>query len=433
MLKSKFSVLLFFYSVFLWAFAIFSYSLTDPNLVLSTNPQYWNLQTYMWQTFFENRQLLSYIYFFLTTILIITYLVILKIMPNLKNRVKWLVIYSLLAVLPLSISYNALSHDVFNYIFNARMVIKYGADPHVQTAIQFADIDDWVRFMHNTHTPAPYGYGWTAISLLPVFIGSGKFLATWLLMRAVAILSILLLIYSLDQLSLQIRGEKVSVRSLAWLLLNPLFLIEVVSSMHNDLWMMGTAILGLAWLMKGLSLKDSKRWLWIFASAVVLILSVQIKFASLALLPVILLVLSSQRQLEKLLARFSAKMKVIAKPVELISSTILKRIYAFVPIISSILMFLPLLTQRSQQFLPWYLIWPMVWVPLIKSKWWRNVLLAFTITALWRYLPWLYQGNYDNNVIFNQKLITWGLAILLILILKKHYFRNQEFSFKVIK
>lgn len=433
MLKSKFGFLLSAYSLILWIFAIFSYSLTDPNLVLSSSPKYWSFQTFMWQTFFDNRQLLAYVFFSLVTVLMIIYLMIIKSMPDLKNRSKWLLIYGLLAILPLFFSYNALSHDVFNYIFNARMVIKYNANPHIQTALHFADIDDWVRFMHNTHTPAPYGYAWTAISLVPVVIGSGKFVVTWVLMRVMAILSILLMIFSLDQLSLQIRGKKVSIKSLAWLLLNPLFLIEVVSSMHNDLWMMGAVVLSIAWLIKGLKFKDNKRWLWIAASVLTFVLSVQIKFASLALIPIFLLVLSSQRQLDKWMDKLTARMKLLSKAVEYITKILLKGIYSSIPIISSFLMFIPLLTLRSQQFLPWYLIWSLVWVPLIANKWWKNVMLAFTMTALWRYLPWLYQGNYNENVILNQKLITWGLAVVLILILNKHYSKNYQSSFRVIK
>jgi hypothetical protein len=34
----------------------------------------------------------------------------------------------------------------------------------------------------------------------------------------------------------------------------------------------------------------------------------------------------------------------------------------------SLALFLPLLTERSRYFLPWYLIWSLVFIPLLKSN-----------------------------------------------------------------
>ncbi len=58
------------------------------------------------------------------------------------------------------------SYDVFNYLFNAKMVWIYQVNPHIHAAIEFSR-DPMLRFMQNVHTPAPYGYGSTALSLIP--------------------------------------------------------------------------------------------------------------------------------------------------------------------------------------------------------------------------------------------------------------------------
>ena len=89
------------------------------------------------------------------------------------------------------------------------------------------------------------------------------------------------------------------------------------------------------------------------------------------------------------------------------------------PLLASVLMFLPLFIERSQQFHPWYLLWPLAWIPLIKNNVWKLIIILFSITSLLRYIPWLYMNDYTQQVILQQKIITWSapvIALILILI-----------------
>jgi hypothetical protein len=245
MLKTK---TFWFFSTFLlllFVYSVFSYTFTDTNLVLSTWQPYWQFQQWLWHTLLTNVVWLTNIYTILIVGLFGVYYGLVKelqqTMPHQPVQRRHVYLYGLVIV-ALFFSYNALSHDVFNYIFNAKMVVVYRDNPHISTALKYSD-DLWTRFMHNTHTPAPYGYGWTALSVVPFFVGFNKFIITWLAFRLYEVISIVLLFYALQFLSGSVLKRKLTIPELAVLFLNPLFLIEIISSMHNDLWMVAPAIL----------------------------------------------------------------------------------------------------------------------------------------------------------------------------------------------
>ncbi len=370
--KNKLHRYLLLYFLLLVLYAVFSYSLTAPNLVLSDWPPYWSFQTWMWETFFNNRELLTYTYLGLISSIFTTYFLLVKNWPKNKPLSWWL---PLLIAAPLLFSNNALSYDVFNYIFNAKMVSVYQANPHIETALNYSH-DNWTRFMHNTHTPAPYFYGWTAFSLIPYFLGGGKFLPTLLVFKLFSFISLGLLSFSL------VKSIKNKYTWLIWLLFNPLLLIEVVSNIHNDLWMMAPAIVGMMMI-------SSKRSLHrIFISLILLLISASMKLATLALIPIWLAIIIPWK-------------------------TLMPKLHKLVTnnwaLFSSIALFLPLLTPRSKQFLPWYLIWSLAWVPLISKKYnlWKTSLIILSLSSMLRYLPYLWFGHYEDQVINQQLLITW--------------------------
>src|SRR3990172_6981226 len=128
--KIHFRIWLWLLPVVAGIYSVYSFSQTDPNQVFFSQSWYWQFQKFMWRLGFQER----------------------------------------------------LSSDIYNYIFNAKMVWVYGANPHRQVALNFPD-DQWLRFMHNTHTPAPYGYGWTMLSLVPSVIGQNHLKLTLLLVK----------------------------------------------------------------------------------------------------------------------------------------------------------------------------------------------------------------------------------------------------------
>lgn len=390
------------YWLALATYAIFSYALTAPNLVLSQNRYFWHFQTWMWNTFFNHRELLTKVY--LTLILTNFGLYVMFASQLLKSALKFKTIFLalLMLVFPLILSNNALSYDAFNYIFNAKMLAVYQVDPHVRVATDFPD-DPWLKFMHNITTTAPYGHGWTYLSLIPFALGLGKFLTTWLSFRLFSLLPLLLLAYLYWHSGRQNQP--------AWLVLvifNPLLLIEVVSNMHNDLWMTVPAIWSLHLLIQTPSRRN--RGLRSGASLLALAGSIWVKLASVTLLPLWFLMAIKDR------------LKGIP------------RLYALIedwPLLASLTMFVPLLTARSQQFHPWYLIWPLTFVPLIKpNRWnkiWVNSLVVLSASSLLRYLPFLWNNHYDAQILLWQRLITFvPFVVALIYFGKQAVFDHQR-------
>ena len=59
------------------------------------------------------------------------------------------------------------------------MVVDHSANPHISTAWDFVS-DPWTRFVQNAHSPAPYGYGWTGLSVGPYLLGFKRLKTTML-------------------------------------------------------------------------------------------------------------------------------------------------------------------------------------------------------------------------------------------------------------
>lgn len=396
-----FSFLLYF--ILLLIYSVFSYSLTAPNLVLSSNPTFWDFQTYMWKTFFNNRELLSQTYFALISFSFFSYLFFIS--QLLKHKIKdfkLLLILFLTLAGPLLISNNALSYDAFNYIFNAKMVSVYGVDPHVKVALDFPD-DPWINFMHNTHTTAPYGRAWTLLSLIPFSLGFGKFFTTWLVFRIFSLLPLITFLLILWKYQ-----KRINHHWTIFLIFNPLILIEVISNFHNDFWMITPAVLSLLIL----DSKSKNKIIFVlktFLSLLLLGFSIWIKLATVILIPIWLMLLSKSRL--TMIPRFS-------------------QIIRNWPLLASVGMFVPLLTLRSQQFHPWYLVWTIAFIPFFLknkiSKIWALLVLVLSVSSMYRYLPFLYHNNYDGNVLLWQKAISFTPFVIALILSLKHLFTKSK-------
>lgn len=379
------------YALVLLVFGLFSFSFTDPNLVLSSNEYYWSFQQWLWRTWFDNPPIQANTYVVLVTLIWASFSFVATQLWQHRALVNWSLRLGILVAIILStclISYNALSHDVFNYAFNARMVVLYQENPHIKVALDFQH-DDWLRFMHNTHTTAPYGYGWTAVSVVPYVIGGGKFVPTWLLFRGLAMLSLLATGYVLWHW-LAFAKSKQRRWVVVALCLSPLVLLEVVVNMHNDLWMVFPAISSIylldRWRLGG-------RHLLLVVSILLLAISIFIKFATLVLIPVVVIAIIAR--LIKKNTSFSSHDLALA---------------------ASILLLIPLMTTRSQLFHPWYLTWSLMWLPLIRRNGWIAILIGLSVSSAYRYVPWIAAGGFAGDVLLHQQLVTWvgGTVVALI-------------------
>ncbi len=397
------------YFFLLLLYSIFSYCLVHPNLVLLSWEPYWNFQTWIWHTFFDNRMLLGQTYTFLICAIFANFFFILhqlsrhseiithgtSILQQIK-KLKPYIIVGLLVISPIFLSYNMLSSDMFNYIFNAKMVVVYQTNPHLFQAERFHD-DPWIRFMSNTYGLAPYGYGWTALSILPYVLGGNRFLLTWLIFRGFSVLSLFLLFvtylfFANKKSAASPKSTSFRLLDFAVIFLNPLVLIEIVTNAHNDMWMMWSALLSF-----GVLIFANRKNLWwrIILSIVLMGFSVSMKFVTELLLPVwagICIWTFVNIFQVKLFTRFQKLGQFL---------------FNLWPLYAAIILFIPLLTERSRQFYPWYLTWVLTWIPFIKGKYIRNSVLFLSFTAMLRYIPWLLTDSYGEVIELQQKMIIW--------------------------
>jgi hypothetical protein len=275
-----------------------------------------------------------------------------------RNKYFWLFILAAIGIF----AYPMFSYDLFNYIFNAKMALVYHANPHVKTAIEFS-FDPMLRFMQNVHTPAPYAYGWTALSLIPGLAWfSGKFTLAFWAMKAFVAAFWLGQLWILNKLVKKLYPQE---NWRFWLFaLNPLVIVETLINGHNDVVMMFFALLAYWFLVLG---KKQK-------SILILFPSVLIKYATIVLLPLYLL------------------------PKKL-----------FVTSASVLLLLLMLI--RPDQLHSWYLLWAFSFAVLSQSKLLISVVTALTIGALFRYAPYIYYGHWDPPVYLIRNSIWLGSLI----------------------
>jgi hypothetical protein len=362
------------YPLLLLLYSLYSYAHVGVNMVLSSHPQVFQIQQALQRFGLEQRLESTLIYTGLIMLIFVSYLGLKHQIETGRLKTRTMSKLLVASIAALFIAYPGMSNDIFNYLFNAKMVIWYQANPHDAVALDFPD-DPWLPYMHNIHTPAPYGYGWTALSLIPTLVGQEHLKLTILLFR-------LMMIGALVGMAIvQMKLLPPKDHKFIWILmLNPLVLIETVGNIHNDVVMMWLLFLAYFWFKKAL---ESKRYVYGFVAAGLFLLSVSIKFASVLFLAGYVLMVISQK-LKRRISFGSAQ---------------------------SISHFAPLLTARSQVFLPWYLIWPLSFFAFVKEPLVRDLLLVFSLSALLSYLPFLYLGEYSSMMLLYRSLIIFILPI----------------------
>jgi alpha-1,6-mannosyltransferase len=142
-----------------------------------------------------------------------------------------------------------LSSDIYHYALFGRMVALYGLNPYVLpgTVVSGDPVWPWVFWRDvTTH----YGPTWTLISAAAAALSDRSVLLTVLTFKGVAALFNLANCLLVFQLARRLTGGD-GVAALLLYAWNPLILIEVAGSGHNDAVMMTFALLGLLLAARG--------------------------------------------------------------------------------------------------------------------------------------------------------------------------------------
>lgn len=347
------------YSLTLIALSIYSFSQIDLNLTLSSNQVYQSIQQKLIFLGYFQRSTSTVVYLILVLLLFLSQIIFLLAALRGKINSKYVWKISILSVVLLLFSYPAFSHDIFNYIFDARIAVTHKVSPWAYTALDFPD-DLWTRFMHWTHRTYPYGPGWLILTIPFYVAGLGKFTLTLLWFKVLGAISYLTSVWFIKKIL-----EKVSFKNITHgmllFALNPLIIIESLISAHIDIAM--TAFF-LAAIYFALNQKNK------MANWVMLLLSASIKYITVSAIPAWIWWKGN-------ISRFEKAILVMLALVILTTGYVIAK----------------------QEILPWYFITPLALISLLPNKKDLMVISIFlSIGLLLWYAPYLLYGEYSDWV-----------------------------------
>lgn len=384
-----------FYILTLIALFIYSFTQVDLSLVLTKAPFFQLILTKLQYLGFYQRPLSAGIFLFIGILLFAFYIYFLKLAKKLSSRNLFLLIGATFTILVFS--YNAFSYDLFNYIFDAKILTFYHQNPYLFKPLDFSS-DQMLSFMRWTHRVYPYGPSWLILTAPLSFIGANIFLVTFLLFKALIGLSFLgssFLIYKISEIT---DSNNKVFNTIFWSL-NPLVIIEGLVSSHNDFSLVLFSLLAIYLYLKKKS----------FFSFFSLLFSIGIKYLSFILLPIFGYLLYLEKRGRK-----------INWDKIFLSSL-------FLSLIS-----LAAVTHRTT-FQPWYLIFPLSLAALISKNYFVFIpsLLA-TLFMIFIYTAYALLTDYAPNypqIIENIETIGLFAVIaspLLYLVFKKPLSRFIE-------
>lgn len=210
--------------------SVWSWVLIDPNFTLVTHADWTSFRALVISLGYFQRQLSASIYVSLILLLTAGSFLITKYYKG--SVLPLLIVVGCIAGL---LSYPALSHDLFNYIFDARILTHYHMNPYLHKALDFP-ADPMLRFMHWVHRTYPYGPTYLLASLVPSALGLGIFALTFLMFKAMHVVLFLIAGWMLSKLN----------RYAALIFItSPLVIVEGLINTHNDFVALSIAIIGI--------------------------------------------------------------------------------------------------------------------------------------------------------------------------------------------
>ena len=354
--------------------AVFSYAYVDLNLTLSKNQLINAFVGVMQQLGYFHRPQATAIYLMFLIFAFSFFILNLWLFYRKKISQKYLKVATVANTLILILAYPFLSSDLFNYLFDAKIILKYHLSPYTHRALDFPQ-DEWIRFMRWVHRYSPYGPLWLGMSIIPAALGFGKFILNFLTFKIfIGTFHLInsLLIYK----TLKVINPKFTLIGTSFYALNPLFLIEGVANAHNDL------ILATFLILPAYFLAVNKK-IWAIPT---ILAGVFIKYIPLLNFPWVIW-------------HLFAKRKNLASFIWLNLATMALFTYLY----SSFRITVPFVSSGATQvqFQPWYLFWTLPFVAILVRFDLIVIATSLAFGALLRYLPYLYFGDWSQPATIN--------------------------------
>src|SRR3989338_1952595 len=332
---------------------LYSFTQVDLSLTLSQVSIWQGIQKFFQQIGYFNRLLSTVLFLGIIGGMFALYGITLSLIRKniIDRKLLWKIIIFVSVIL--FFSYNAFSYDLFNYIFDAKIVTYYGQNPYEHKALDYPG-DPMLSFMHWTHRTYPYVPLWLALTIPLSFIGFGYFLLTFYLFKLLALFGFIWSAILIRKIALRLGSDPVL--AVAVFALNPLVLVESLVSAHIDIVMIPFGLLGILAFLE-------KKYIKSFTA---LILSIAIKYATVFLIPGIIVY-------------------------GLFKSS--KDFFLYVLILSMIITVV--LASSRTNFQPWYLLLVLPFASLVSDKYFILIpVFLISIASLLQYAPFIYLGNW---------------------------------------
>lgn len=346
------------YAFLLGALALYSYALVDPNITLVNNGAWTEFRNIMVQLGYYQRPTSTLIYGVIVVLLSVFHI---KLVERFKkvSPMKIAVIAALAGLL----AYPFASHDLFNYIFDAKIFTYYHQNPYLHTALDFPN-DNMTRFMHWTHRTYPYGPSFLVLTVVPSFFSFGKFILAYGLFKMLIVGSYMAAVYYLNKWNKE------------WAMFfatQPLVIIDGLINAHNDIIAISLGIIGLYFVFHRTDMKGR----------IALVISGLIKYSTVPLI-------FATKKREDL----GTKIAFAGIAVVMIYLTV----------------------GRTVQ--PWYFLTPLVLIPYLYKEIKRFYLFYFFVTV--SYIGFVYTGTWNNTFMYSILLVPLGINAAYILYAKRH-------------
>lgn len=363
------------YLAFAVSSCLYSYTQYDPNLTLFSNPWFLTFQNGGVQLGLFMRAYSAAIFVTIVSLGFILYaFVIRNIQKNKFSFKKLAAILSLISLMGL-ISYPAFSKDIFNYIFDAKILSHYHLNPYLFKPLDFPT-DNWLRFMTWTHRTYPYGPVWLILTAPLNLISQNHFVATLITYKLFFIGNYLLSTYLIYKVINKVNPNK-ALFAVALFALNPLVLYESVISPHIDISMTMFMLLGVYFF-----IMERKVW-----GALSFAVSGGIKFLT---LPLVFLPIFKN-------LKFGGQVKL--------------------SIATLLGLLIPIIVMREAY--PWYFLPIIALISLLANEKIFPAVMVASFGLVLQYTPYIYYGDYVPEVFFlkNTILVISLISSLTILIL----------------
>lgn len=359
----------------------YSYTQVDLNLTLSKVSVWQYIQKAFQNIGWFQRDLSTNIYLVLVFLLAIFYFFILQLIKHGQMSEKQFWKLLILTSIILLFSYNAFSYDLFNYLFDARIVTTYGQSPYEHAPWDFQG-DPWLNFMRWIHRKFPYGPVWLLLTVPLSFAGGKVFLPTLFLFKALMAASFLGSVFFIGKILKKVFPQE-KLLGMAFFAFNPLVIIESLVSAHNDIVMVFFTMLFFWELL-------NKNY---FRLTLSYIASVGIKYATIFLFPVVILALIKRNNNQEHFWR-----------------TIF---------FLSLLSMIPAVVVASfrTNFQPWYMLSVLPFAAFLTNKYYVVIpSVVISLFSLMHYVPFLKSGNWDPPIPTILFFLTFSSIIVSIIL-----------------